>query len=265
MKRHPVAAFYILAFAISWSGYFPQVAYSYGLFPFQSPLYFLIGGVGPTLAAVIMAYVLHGKGGLRGLFAPLARWRVGAVWYAVALFGNAVIWLAAIGLPGRTTLDMGKLGPWFTLFPVFLTNLLMNVWEEIGWRGFALPRLQSRYTALVSSLIVGALWGLWHLPLLLMKDYPMSTYPRIPWFIGLIASAVLYTWLYNNTNGSLLIATVFHAAGNTTGYFVESGLHTIQSFIFDQAVIACLIAAIIVAVFGPVHLSRSGKRIQLQP
>ncbi len=261
IKQHPVVTFYILAFAISWSGYFPQAAYTHGLFPFQSILFFVIGGIGPTIAAVIVTFVLHGKNGARELFAPLTQWRVGIAWYAMALFGNAVIWFAAIGLPGGVSLDMGKIGPWFMLFPIFLINMLMNVWEEIGWRGFALPRLQSCYTALVASLIVGVLWGLWHLPLLLMKDYPMSNYPFIPFFIGITASSVLYTWIYNNTKGSLLLATVFHAAGNTTGYFLESGISSIRSFIVFEAIILSFAAIIIVLVLGQAHLSRSCKRV----
>ena len=91
-----------------------------------------------------MVCVLRGKDGPKDLFAPLLQWRVGIVGYAVALFGPAAIFLAAIGLAGGTTRDIEKLGPWLTLFPLFLTNLLMNVWEVVGWRGFALPKLQSR-------------------------------------------------------------------------------------------------------------------------
>ena len=215
LRRYPVAAFYILAFTISWLGWIPQAAYSHGLFPIQSPFFLLLGIVGPALAAVFMAYVLGGKGELRQLFAQLLRWRVGIVWYIVALSGNAAIFLVMIGLRrllGPIALDFGKVGAWFTLFPFFLIFLLQNIWEEVGWRGFALPRLQSRYSALASSLIIGVLWGLWHLPLFLDRDNPMSTFPFIPWFIGTVASAILYTWLYNNAKSSLLVVSLFHAA-----------------------------------------------------
>ena len=89
--------------------------------------------------------------------------------------------------------------------------------EEVGWRGYVLPRLQAKYNALVSSLIVGVIWGLWHIPKFLA---PGNTSP-FGWFmIKVIADAVLYTWLYNNTKGSLLLATLFHAAGNTAGVFL---------------------------------------------
>ncbi len=261
MKKHPVASFYILAFVISWSSYLPQVAYSYGLFPFQNILFFVIGGLGPTIAAIIMMLVLRGKNGVRELFAPLAKWRVGIVWYIVALFLNAVVWFVVIALPNGVSLDMEKVAPWFMLLPLFLINMFMNVWEEIGWRGFALPKLQFKYTALASSLIVGVMWGLWHLPLLIMKDYPMSNYPLIPFFIGVIASSVIYTWIYNNTEGSLLIVTILHASGNMTGYFLGEGISSIQGFLYYEAMITSIIAIIIVLIFGHKHLSRSFNRV----
>jgi membrane protease YdiL (CAAX protease family) len=261
MRRHPVISFYVLAFVISWLGWVPQAAYSHGLFPIQSPLFLLLGGGGPTFAALIVTLVLTGKGGVRELFAPLLRWRVSVVWYCVALFWQPGILLAVIGLDmflGKPTPDFGLVGPWFIVLPMFLTYLLFNLWEEVGWRGFALPRLQARYSALLSSLIIGVLWGLWHLPLFLDRNNPMSTFPFIAWFIGTVASAVLYTWLYNNAKGSLLIVSLFHAAGNTAtaAVFVASGgAISVQAFLLVTGM-TCLAAIIIVAMFGPARLSR---------
>jgi len=261
IKQHSVLAFYILTFTISWLGYLPQVAYSYGLFPFQSILFFIIGGLGPTIAAAIVMFVLHGKNGVRKLFTSLAEWQVSIIWYTIALFLHAVVWFIVIGLPNGIFLDAKKIAPLFMLLPIFLANMFMNVWEEIGWRGFALPKLQLRYTALVSSLIVGAMWGLWHLPLLVMKDYPMSTYLVVPFFIGATAASVLYAWIYNNTKGSLLMVTIFHAAGNTTGFLLGEGLNSISGFLYYEAVVLSIIAVAIIIVFGQKNLSRSFKRV----
>ncbi|ASJ08176.1 hypothetical protein A3L11_02620 [Thermococcus siculi] len=257
VKEHPVLAFYILAFAISWAGYLPGLAYTHGLFPFQSALFFVLGGVGPTLAAVAVVYMLHGKDGPKELFRPLTRWRVGVLWYIVALLAYPAIWLVAVYLPGDVSLDVENLNP-AMIIPLFISSVLMNVWEEIGWRDFALPRLQARYSALASSLIVGVLWGLWHLPLLLMKGYPMASYPPVPFFVGIIAASVLYTWIFNGTGGSLLLVTLFHAAGNATAGFLGEGVD-IPGAIPYTALVTFVAAVIVVALFGWENLSRSGR------
>jgi membrane protease YdiL (CAAX protease family) len=262
VRCHPVISFYVLAFVISWLGWVPQAAYSLSLFPIQNPLFSILGAGGPAFAALIVTLVSAGKGGVRELFAPLFRWRVSVVWYGIALFLQPLILLAAIGLDmflGKPMPDFGLVSSWFIVLPMFLTYLLTNLWEEVGWRGFALPRLQARQSSLVSSLIIGVLWGLWHVPLFLDKNNPMSTFPFLAWFIGLVASAILYTWLYNNTKGSLLIVSLFHAAGNTATavvFVALGGTITAQDF-FLVGGITCFVVIIIVAVFGPARLSRT--------
>ncbi len=262
IARHPIVSFYILAFVISWLGWIPQAAYSQGLIPTQSPLFLLLGNGGPTFAALIVTSLLGGKRGVRELLAPLLQWRVGIVWYCVALFWQPSILLVVIGLGtllGTPTPDFAKVSPWFMVLPILLTTVLINVWEEVGWRGFALPRLQARYSALASSLIIGVLWGLWHLPLFLDNSNPMSTFPFFAWYIGIVASAILYTWVYNNARGSLLVVTLFHAAASTAtvAVFVASGnAIPVQGFLLWTG-LTCLAAIIIVALFGPARLSRA--------
>lgn len=127
IKGHPIVAFYILAFAISWLGYLPQVAYTHNLFPFQSVLFFIIGGIGPTIAAISVIYILHGKNGPRKLFKSFTQWRISIRWYIVALFGYATIWFVAIYLPSGVSLNIEKLGSPFLLLPLLITNFLMNM------------------------------------------------------------------------------------------------------------------------------------------
>lgn len=140
------------------------------------------------------------------------------------------------------------MGPLPALVPVFLLYLLRVVPEDAAWGGFALPRLQARRDALISGLIVGMLWALWHLPLLLTEDNVMSAYPLIPYLLYVIGLSPLYTWLFNSTGGSVLVVTVFHAASNTFG-----------SFDVAEAAVVLLLAAAVV--FGPAHLSRRGGRV----
>lgn len=152
----------------------------------------------------------------------LVLWRVGFKWYLIALLLPAVIRFAALGV----LYLFGYIGwefhfrPWHELLGVFLLMLLLVPLEEIGWRGYALPRLQGMYGAFWASIILGVLWSLWHLPLVwLAGSYQQSDSPleyMIVFTVTILPISILFTWLYNHTNGSLLLASLFHAAINIT-------------------------------------------------
>lgn len=259
IKRHPVLVFYCLAFAFSWLGWIPQTLYSYGKFPFDTPLFTVLGGVGPTLAAVLVVRVLREQGGIRALFAPLLRWKAPFVWSALALgFWPAVTLLTqgAARIAGDTLPTIPK-SVWGSLFPVFLLMLLSNVWEEIGWRGFALPRLQEKYSDLVIVLVMGSLWTLWHLPLLFNPASPMST---LPWYGELVFNlslTAIYTWLYRHTDGSLFFVTIFHAMSNTVAFLLlEAKAYTVTYNFMVGA--TALVAVVLFLCYGPQRLVKSG-------
>ncbi len=256
IKKHPVVWFYLLAFSTSWLGMISIVLVSRSIAPFYRPYFLLLSifyAIGPALAAVIVSQVAHGKTGIRGLLKGLIRWRVGPVWYIVAVLGPAVLFLAAqlitklLGLIVTIAVPQGDLSPYALL--TFAINFLANTCEEIGWRGFALPRLQKRYNTMLATLIVGMLWALWHLPLLFMMGNPMSEYPFL-WFIIIVADAFIYTWIYNSTKGSILLVAIFHGAGNIIGVFIP-GVSPIA-----YALVTCVAASILIAMFGKVNLSR---------
>ena len=258
MRKYPVAWFYILAFSISWLGMISIVLASRGIAPFYRP-YFLglsiFYAIGPALAAVIVSQVAHGKTGIRGLLKGLIRWRVGPVWYIVAVLGPAVLFLAAqlitklLGFSVTIAVPPVELSP-YVIFGS-MVNLFANTCEEIGWRGFALPHLQKRHNALLATLIVGMLWGLWHLPLVFLAG-SMSEYPFL-WFITIVADAFIYTWIYNSTKGSILLVALFHGSGNIFGAFI-TGVSPVA-----YALLNCVVAIILIAVFGRVNLSRREK------
>jgi len=242
-----LVVFYALAFVLSWLGWLPQALHSRGLFPFDHPLLALLGGVGPTLAAVITVWALEGKDGPRALFAPLFRWRVPWLWYAVVLLSWFVVALVALGvgtLGGHPFPPLGRV-PWGALPSIFVAMVLSNVWEEVGWRGFALPRFQERLSDLATALLMGVLWMLWHVPLLLNPASPMS---GLPWYAELLFSlalSVIYIWLYNHTRRSLLLVTLFHAMSNTVAWaLMELGVYT-SSYPFVVGVTAAWAAAIV--------------------
>jgi uncharacterized protein len=144
------------------------------------------------------------------------------------------------------------------LAPIFLINLLSNVWEEIGWRGFALPRLQARYSALTASIFLGVLWAVWHFPLLLDPNNAMSNFPWYVMMVNMAAMSVIYAWIYNSTHGSLLLVTLFHAASNTVAFFLNTTLSS-EAFVlhYQYLTLVIVIAAVVVVLFhGAKSLSR---------
>ena len=203
IKRHPLPAFLILAFGLSWSAI---IFYKLGLFPV--PLFTF----GPSLAAVIVAGMTGGRAGLKALFSRLFRWRVGLRWYLVALFAPLPLFVAIVYvnvLLGASAPTAAQWAAWPSLFGFFL-GLVINpfggAWEELGWRGYALHELLSGRSWLTSRLILGVLWAAWHLPILITGQIP---WPNLVIIMGM---SIIFTWLFNNTRGSALLAFLFHAS-----------------------------------------------------
>jgi membrane protease YdiL (CAAX protease family) len=253
VKRHPLIAFFVLAFALSW---WPWILYAFG--PSPTP----IASFGPFLAALVVLAITQGKSGIGGLLRRMVRWRVGIRWYAVALLLPVGIALAATALNvllGAQAPSAADLGGWTGLFSIFAVRLLIpgtgGAWEEPGWRGFALPSLQAGRSALVASLILGAVWALWHLPLV------VATGQMGGWdIVSILAWTLVLTWVYNGTGGSVLIVMLFHAMFNTvSGSFISplafSGADSVrQSWLL--AAVWCAVAVAVVMWAGPKHLSR---------
>ncbi len=260
MSKRPVVWFYILAFGIAWLGWIPAVLGSRGVAPFDASyfqLLLILPAIAPALAAVIVTRATDGSAAGGALFGALVRWRIDPAWYVVAIFGPLVLLFA-----GRIVTDALRLAdvppvpqgePVTLTVAALITSLLANPWEEVGWRGFALPHLQRRHTALIATLIIGVLWGLWHLPVFFWIGNPMSAYPFLPWFAGTVAVALIYTWLYNSAAGSLLPVTLFHVALNTLGVVITGVSVT------ALAIVYVLVALVLIVLFGSVNLSRQER------
>jgi len=258
MRKHPIAWFYILAFGISWLGMISMVLGSRNIAPFDSPYFQFLSifyAVGPALAAAIVAQMTHGKTGVGNLLKGLIRWRVGLVWYIIAVLSPVVLFTVTqvatqlLSLPVTIVMPPVNLSPYFIFGSI--VSFLANTCEEIGWRGFALPRLQNRYNALLATLIVGILWGLWHFPLVFLAG-PMSEYPFL-WFISIVTDAFMYTWIYNSTKGSILLVALFHGSGNIVGAFI-TGVSPVA-----YALVNCVVAIALVAVLGKTNLARQER------
>jgi uncharacterized protein len=169
--------------------------------------------MGPFLAAFVMTGATEGRAGVHRFLRRFVLWRVGLGWYLFVLVGvPAILVLSVIVLPGALASFQGlaTLAPLPLLFLAVYAFLLGPLGEEPGWRGFALPRLQSLHGPLVGSLILGVLWGLWHLPLFFTPWNTLTTFNVVMFVLATTCLAIMYTWVFNNTKGSLLIAILLH-------------------------------------------------------
>jgi CAAX protease family protein len=254
MKRHPLITFFVLTYALSW---WPWLLYTVHLFPFP------ILPTGPALAALLMTGIIGGWTGTKTLLLRLVQWRARARWYALVLLLPVVIWGAAVILNvllGAVPAVANLVG-WPSLllgFLLYLVNPLAGpLGEEPGWRGFALPHLQSKWSALVASLILSAFWAGWHVPLILSGQIPW------PLLLSIIPLAIFFTWVYNGTNGSLFMAVVFHASFDALGDYIYplfSGPDLLRDYVLI-AVVASVVALIVVLATGPARLSHASKQV----
>lgn len=185
------------------------------IFPFGMH-YFI--GYGPMLAAIITIYLENGSGGLRTFRKRFSLKNMSPGWWAVSvsplLFGLMVA--VGAGFFSKTKITIVELGnvnflPALGLAALPFWILTFGIGEEIGWRGFALPRLQSKYSALLSTVILAAIWGIWHLP---QFFYLFDPSIAAGWSAGLFSGAVVFTWLFNSTKGSVLAVALWHGCYN---------------------------------------------------
>jgi uncharacterized protein len=207
-----VLPFFVLAFGITWLLQLPAVFASYSLIvgpPSKFMPFVGLGAFGPMLAAILVCRAEDGRGAAGALFRQLSTPRVGASWYLVALAHPGTIFVAGMAVFAVAGGQGG--GPWF--YPPstgarILAMFFFAFGEELGWRGFALPRLQRRYGPLAASLIIGVAWALWHIPMFTLAGISMNLLPLLT--LHIVSGSVVLTWLYNRTGGSLLIAVLGH-------------------------------------------------------
>src|SRR5918998_2021331 len=260
VRRHPLIAFFVLAYAFSWWAW---PLYALGLAPGA------IVGFGPFFAAVVVLALTGGRAGVMNLLRGMVRWRVAPLWYAAALLLPVAIALGATVLNvllGARPPSSAELGAWPSLIPTYFLLLLIpgigGAWEEPGWRGYALPKLQVGRSALLGSLILGVVWAFWHLPLMVAAVIPWSDIAYVT------VQSVVYAWLYNNSGGSVLLVMLFHTTNNVVsgGFFhaMFSGADWVRMGWLLVA-LWCAVAVAVVVVGGPEHLSRKRTKQTLSP
>lgn len=218
-SRHPVITFFFLAYAITWIVWAP-ISYGYvrGLIELSPSIIvlYITGSFGPLLSAAIVTS-LTGKS-LRAWFSQALRWRVPVQWWLTAFFLPILLYalMAGIHILLGGKFNPSEVAPLWSLPAGFLSVFLWGGGnEELGWRGFALPRLQDRFSPLMSSLIIGVVWTLWHAPPGIIELGFVNWAVDFPFYmITVTGISIVVTWLYNRSGGSVLLTMVFHASVN---------------------------------------------------
>ena len=272
LKRNSLIIGILLMFLLTW----PIDLSNSGVLPFKVPFaIYIFLGWGFIFASLIMTGLTLGRDAVVALLKRFLIWRVDLVWYPVAFFLIPGLNYLAILLNAMmtkkpidfsTVLAYDIFGPSVNLalliVPFFLFDAIANG-EEMGWRGYVLPRLQAKYNALTASLILSLIWAIWHIPKFI-THWDTTTFL---WFtVDEIAKAIMLTWMYNNTGGSLLLATLFHASFNTAGLLLPIANNLTDANMNMRAMISILeigVAVAIVMYAGTERLSRTRpKQVQ---
>jgi CAAX protease family protein len=214
--------FFILAYLISWGIWLPLYGHIFGVSTLPAfSLQHEIGSLGPLLSALITTFIFDGSEGIKRLLKKCLAFRP-LTYLAVALAGPFL--LAALSsmatlLVRHTTFEISGLLKTAQFSPsnlpaFFLCNLIFyGFGEEVGWRGFALPRFQNKLSALTSSFIITIFWAIWHLPLFYYRQgfTEMDIAGVFGWIFSLLTGSILLTWLYNSSRGSILLCAIFHS------------------------------------------------------
>ena len=291
ISSHPLIAFFIIAFAGTWIAMLPLVLAQngVGLLPYTIPeigpyppsyWFAALGALfGPTLASFTVTAITTGKAGVQQLLRRYVIWRVGLRWYFLVLVGVPLIQLAFssvfLGIAPLTAL----IQQWPLYFTTFLPNVLIiavavQIWEEGGWSGYAVPNLQKRFGALRATFILGPLWAFWHLPAFFVPGQlfqsKVGALTMVAYMVLLIFVATLtrmmMTWVFNNTKGSILIAILLHAsldASNSANAFIKHLLTASQigGYGLGAALLFPLVAAVLLLILTKGRLSYKPDRV----
>lgn len=229
IRNNKLTTFVALTFACSWTCWlliFNDLKPSLFEFDKKTLMLFLLGAYAPSIVALLLTFYLEGKAGVKNLLKRLVMWRVGFFWTLLALVIGPIIYALAVVLYAGSGGFLGAVNvgllPWIPV--VFLFSVLLGpLAEELGWRGFVLPCLDAKNKFISSSVIIGLIWGAWHIPLFWavigtsVSGFPVSIQSVGLFFLAAIGTSFFYVWMFNKTMGSVFIAVLIHLSWNGSG------------------------------------------------
>jgi membrane protease YdiL (CAAX protease family) len=265
VRRHPLITFFVLTYALAWILESPLVFLRDSITDAQGQILYILSANVVSVVAIVLTAMVLGRGALRKLLGRLLIWRVNPLWYLGVVLGPAALVggvVALNALLGRPALSLGI--PSLLGLVIMLAFMIVPgsaLGEEIGWRGYALPRLQTRMSALSASLLLAPIWALWHLPLWLTGAPGRTPLIYAGFLVSAFALSVLLTWVYNSTGGSLLLVVLLHATINLPIRLLYDSLGsrvTVPVLLYFWLTVVAAIVVVIVA--GPKHLSRKHRK-----
>ena len=265
ISEHQLSMYFIFTFAITWGIaatvliFMPWLVQIWGPLSLDNPYYFtlwMIAVYGPPISAFSIIFISYGKKGLKIYLKRLLNWRFGVIGVvlliSIPIIGTCAnfIYIAMGGQPKELS------EPWYILLllSVFMLIYDPGPMEELGWRGFALPKLQQKYSALWSSIILGFIWAVWHIPAFYIAALPQSSFSLPLFIISTIALAIIMTVAYNKSEGSIPLAFLLHWLINLNGMYFN--VEDITFFLVETILYICL-AVLLIIIFSPKNLGKS--------
>ncbi len=214
MKTKTLLPFLLISFGLTWGiaavliFCYDQVTAIFGEISMTNPL-FILAVYSPGFAGIFLVWRRYGLKGLGSFFRRLTLWRTRGAWWLFIIVGIPVLVYAGAAIKGSIS-DPFPFNPWYQVIPAMAISLFIGPIEEFGWRGLAQPLLQRKFSPFWAGLILGCIWGTWHIPAFLLSGSPQSAWSFGPYFIGVVAIAIILTPLFNDARGSLLISALYH-------------------------------------------------------
>lgn len=271
-RMRPLTWFFVTAYSASWLAWSPLTLAALGLVKGSPPSYLhLLGGLGPMLAAILVTWRTGGRPALRRLRERSLTLNGRALWVAMAFLLPAALFavsLLVLYLFDASPVRWNRIGT-STEYPAmpapvfWLVNVVFfGFGEEVGWRGFALPRMQARRSALSSALLLGLAWAGWHLPLFAFSEglSHLGIGGTVGWMMSMLTGSVLMAWFFNSSRGSVLAVAIFHGV---LDIFMTSPV--VPRIAMAMGAILTIGTVALVPLFGPSHLARHARTIEEPP
>ena len=266
VKSNELTSYFIIAFVTTWLLVLPLVLSTQGIINVSiSSDWHVLGSIGPIFSALVVTRLVHGKSGLNQIINRLCNWGIGVGWLLVGLLSPILLFILAAIIVRLTSGDWPNFAQLTTteyanlhwVLGSLLSALAYGIGEEVGWRGFALPRLQRSMSALKATFILTLFWALWHLPMFFYR-FDFSLAHAVGFFIGMFAGAILLTFFFNSTGGSIFMVAAWHTTWNVVNIL---GLAVSMDVVSLMSAVVIITAFFIVIVGRPSQLSVHKKVI----